>query len=330
MSPVKSARFIEPRREKLARWWRVNRMNIMVATPGVLLALALTWWFLLRGPGRALEHESLVSPETAVRVVLSPPRVQSYVSGLAPTATKYIKGIPKITSMQAGAIRFDWIHKMPLELAFILNQLSPDYLDVRLFVREHPNGEPLEGSGFFHEISAVRWDSDRLASQERGRFQASGQLHIPPAFRDAVRQHWPGYSPSPPPDVDGNHFLEVGINNSNGVVMELYGALSDFVVPWLDVAAQEQLLGMIADLSAFHLALDLVRDDELAASVTVECPNPAGAQPALQLFSDALAAHLSASEGFYLSGGWAVSGSTVTGDFVLSGFEAKLRRALGG
>ena len=140
---------------------RRHRGTVLSALPGVLLAVAATWWFLFRGPAPALRHADYLRPDTAVRVVLCPARVQSYVSGLAPTATRFVHGIPKLSSMQGAPIRFDWIHKLPLEMAFLFDQAFPGHFGVTLFLQEHPTGEPIDelagNSSFLQDLQPILW-----------------------------------------------------------------------------------------------------------------------------------------------------------------------------
>ena len=314
-----------------------HRNTILTTLPGVLVAVVVTWWFLFRGPAPALRHAEYLCPETAVRAVLCPARVQSYVSSLAPMATRFVRGIPKLSSMQGGPIRFDWLHKMPLEMAFLFDQAFPGRFGVTLFLQEHPTGEPLDelvdSSSFLGDLQPIVWSSPRLRREPKGRLLVEGQLTVPTYVQELATRIWPHYQPVETPPIGGNHFLEISINNCNGALLQLQGALVDLFVPWADPQLQETLNASTQNVLEARAFADLAGDDHLVFHVELQCTDPGSAGTlagVCRAAGQALSTYLQSSQGFALEGAVAAERARVVADYHLRGFEPRLRHALGG
>ncbi len=314
-----------------------HRSTLLTALPGVLLAMAATWWFLFRGPAPALCHTQYLRPDTAVRAVLCPARVQSYVSSLAPMATRFVHSIPQLSSMQGGPIHFDWLHKMPLEMAFLFDQALPGRFGVTLFFQEHPTGAPLDelvnGSSFLDNLQPIVWASPTLRRESGGRLLADGQLAVPPAFQEQAARFWPQYQPVEPPPIRGNHFLEISINNCNGALIQLQGALVNLFAPWADAQLQDTMNSAARNVVDALASADLAGNDRLQFHVELRCADPAAAgalAPVCRTAAHALSAYLHSFQGFILEGNVKADGTRIFADYQLSGFEPRLRRALGG
>ena len=321
----------------LSRRLSEHRNTILYALPGVILAVTATWWFLFRGPGLATRHEAYLRPDTAMRAVLCPARVQSYVSSLAPTATRFVHGIPKLSSMQGGPIRFDWLHKMPFEMAFLFDQAMPGRFGVTLFLQENPAGEPLDdlinGSSFLADLRPIVWNSPVMRREAGGTLLVDGQVDIPQETRDLAARMWPQYQPVDAPPIAGNHFLEIGINNGSGALVQLEGALLNLIAPWADDGLQQAMVGACQTVLSAYATGDLSGADRLAFEVRLQCTDPRSAEAlgtVCRSAAQALSAYLSASDRFLLEGTIRTDRATVLGEYTLSGFEGRLRRALGG
>lgn len=321
----------------LAGYLRKHRGTILTALPGVLLAVVATWWFLFSGAGAAVRHAPYLRPETAVRAVLCPARVQSYVSGLAPVATRFVNSIPQLSSMQGGPIHFDWLHKMPLEMAFLFDQASPGRFGVTLFFQEHPTGAPLDqmvnGSSFLGDLQPIYWSSPGLRREPGGRLLVDGQLDIPTQIQQQAAGIWTQYQPVEPPPIRGNHFLEIGINNCNGALLQIQGALFNLFTPWADVPLQETLNAAARNVASAAASADLAGNDCLKFNVELRCADSPSAEAlatVCRTAGQALAAWLQAAHGFQLTGNVEADRTRVRADYQLTGFEPRLKRALGG
>jgi hypothetical protein len=310
---------------------------LVIAVPLVIVVAAGLYYFYFVRPTYGVFHEPLMAQDTAVRVVLKPVLVQSYVSSLAHTATKFIKGIPKVSSMQQFAFNTEWIHKMPFEFSFLFDQRSPEYLGVLLFVREHPTSESfaslVNGSGFFNDLHPIDWEQDRMAREGAGQLVSTGTLPIPVATRNVVSDAFPNYVPFDAPPVTGRHFIEIAVDNSNGALMELHGALSRAVVPWADPTLERNMYQVWPFIEQVQITADLEADDTLVFRADITCADGDAADVIGEVVETAGAAagrYLEGRHDFQVSGRADAVGNKVTAEYTLSGFESKLRRALGG
>lgn len=318
----------------------LDRTRIQAALLVVPLVLALGaglyYYFFVR-PTYGVFHEPWMVQDTAVRAVLKPVLVQSYVSSLAPAGSSLIPGIPKVSSLQRTPFRTEWIHKMPFEFTFLFDQRSPDQMGVLLYVREHPASESFDGlvndSGFFYALHPIRWERTRMARESGGHLLASGVLPIPAETRDAVSRSWPNYAPLDASPVTGRHFIEIAVNNQNGALMEMHGALMRAVTPWADAAMQQAMYAAWPAIESAVLTADLEGDDNLVFQIEIRCLESGSSDAVEEVFTQSVRAireYLESRYGFRLSGFAETEGAFVRGDYALSGFEPLLRRALGG
>ena len=310
---------------------------IAIAIPLVILVAGGLYYFYFVRPVYGVFHESLLVPDTAVRVVLKPVLVQSYVSSLANKATKYIKGVPKVSSLQQFAFNTEWIHKMPFEFSFLFDQRSPEYLGVLLFVREHPASESfadlVNGSGFFRDLYPIDWDQDRMSRERAGQLISSGTLPVPLATQKMVSDAFPNYRSFDAPLVTGDHFIEIAVDNRNGVLMELQGALARAVKPWSTPPLEREMNALWALVHSVQLTADLEGDDNLVFRAEIACSSSDAAENVFMVVQTAAIAvgqYLEDRHGFRLNGDADLRGDNVLATYALSGFESKLRRALGG
>ncbi len=321
----------------LAAYLGRHRNTVLTALPGILLAVVATWWFLFRGPAPALRHTPYLRPDTAVRVVLCPARVQSYVSGLAPMATRLVHSIPQLSSMQGAPIHFDWLHKMPVEMAFLFDQALPGRFGVTLFFQEHPTGEALDqlvnGSSFLADLQPIYWSSPQLRREPGGALLIDGQLDIPPEIQRRTDSIWPQSQPVEPPRIEGSHFLEIGINNCNGALLQLHGALANMVAPWADEQLQEIMRATARTVISASATADLAENDCLRFNVELRCidgPSAEALAIVCRAVGQALGSWLQTVHGFRLEGTANAEQARIMGAYELRGFEARLRHALGG
>lgn len=309
----------------------------IVAVPVLIVAaIGLYYYFFIR-PTYGIFHEAFLARDTAVRAVFKPVLVQSYVSSLAPTGSRLVRGVPRVSSLQQFAFRTEWIHKMPFEFTFLLDQRSPDHLGVLLFVREHPAAEAFDSlvndTGFFTALHPIRWEQRRVSRQGAGQLIAAGTLPIPTTARNAVSQHWPTYQPVQALPVTGRHFIEIAVNNRNGALMELHGALMRAVQVWADAGLEQEIHGLWPVIEEARLTGDLDGADQLRFTVSVLCATAEAARDTADAMSAAaykIDQYLDAQFGFTLNGAVQASGDTVRGEYTLTDFEPRLRRALGG
>ncbi|MGC8847170.1 MAG: hypothetical protein ACP5QY_15120, partial [Candidatus Hydrogenedens sp.] len=72
----------------------------------------LSWIFISPIFSRATAYKPYIQETTTGYIILQPYKIQKYIRKLAPTATRWIKQIPRFTSLQPGPIRLDWFHNL--------------------------------------------------------------------------------------------------------------------------------------------------------------------------------------------------------------------------
>lgn len=294
------------------------------------------YYYFFIAPRYGIYHEDLLAPDTALRVVFKPVLVQKYISSLAPAGSSLIPGIPKVSSMQQMHFRTEWIHKMPFEFSFLLDQRASDQLGVLFFVKEHPASESfselVDDGGFFRATRPIVWDQSRMSRYAVRTLTATGSVLIPRTYQEETAKHHPVYSPLTPPEVKGHHFLEAALNNKNGTLIELLGAFSAPLRPILSTDTEKTLISLSPNIEGAFLKAFLSEADLLLIEVTVECSDSSSAEEVSKAVLAAAydTAAFAKREGFALYWDSDIEDNHVllTGEF--SDFEPKIRRAMGG
>lgn len=317
---------------------RIQLKTVLLVLPAIALMVGGVYYYFFIRPLYGVAHESYLLKDTAIRAVIKPPFVQSYVSSLANPATRFVKGVPKVTSLQNFVFRTEWIHKMPFEFTFLLDQRSPDFLGVQLFIQENPAsesfGDLLNTSGFFYELRPIQWDADRIMRQASMQLLATGTLPIPQRVRDSVSLYFPDYVPFDPPRVRGDHFIEIAIENQNGALMEVHGALERITDLLKDDGLDAVLYQLWPSVQWLYLTGDLIENDRLGFTLEVYCKDANGAEKAFEVAArvkESVHRYVASTLGFVFAGEATRDGqATIKGTYSLTGFEGCLRRALGG
>ncbi len=302
---------------------------------GALSAALITLFVLfLYEPGRE-RHAVAMPDDTAIRVVMEPARVQRYVSSLAPGITRFVSTVPKVTSMQSRAFRVDWVHAMPYEIALLFSAPGNNTMDATLFIN------PLPESSFLSEFNA--WGALR---ELRGvAWSGSGAREVTPAYATAsgtvpVNASWNAGAQKPSihalgtPEIEGGHWLEVAAVNADDVFSHLYAAMDRAWRQPGTEASAAALTRALPYLRRARLTGDLTADDELYFVILLELADPAGraaVDEAMAAVADAMAAGFADRWGWSFGGGFGWTGpAALEGSYHLRGFEARLRRAMGG
>ena len=309
-----------------ARW----ATTAFVVFSGLMAAL-VTYLYATWSPSGRVRHNDFLAPDTAVRAVTQPAKIQGYISGLAPTATRFVSGIPRLSSTQPKGMRIDWVHTLPHEFTLLFDQQAPEALGVALFVSEHPESNDfagvVNGSAFFGDLRFVQWTPPQLLTKDGGVLVARGAISVPVPVQERVATAWPGYVPLEAPPISGKHLVEIAVDNRNGALMEIHGALMRAYRAWGDVQLHEDLMAIWPDILRANVTADLTQDDELTIHVHAECVSQPESVPET---IDALAHDLATLGSLQLDGSthWETH-LTAQGHYRVSGFESRLRRALG-
>jgi hypothetical protein len=115
--------------------------------------------------------------------------------------------------------------------------------------------------------------------------------------------------------------------------MELHGALTRAVTAWASPDLERDMYQLWPMIEKVQITADLEADDTLVFRAEIFC---ASADAAGDIFvvvetaAEAAGGYLEGRHDFQLNGRADPAGDTVTAEYTLSGFEPKLRRALGG
>lgn len=318
---------------------RFQRQSAVWALLIFILCLCFSggaYYYFFVYPQYGIHHEELLAPDTALRVVFKPVLVQKYVSSLAPTGSSLIPGIPKVSSMQTMHFRTEWIHKMPFEISFLLDQRASDQLGVLFFVKEHPSSESfadlLETGGFFPHTRPIRWERNRMSSYGTRTLAAAGTVHIPRTALEQLAQLHPHYAPLKAPAVKGHHFVEAALNNGNGTLIELLGAFHGPLQSVLHEKTKQQLVAVSPLIEDVFMTISLAKADLLQIKVDIHCQDSSDTSAVLESSLNTAydVAGYAKREGFTLYWDSDVEGDRVYLEGELTDFESKVRRALGG
>lgn len=307
-------------------------LPLALVVPGALLGLWLAWRAFL-GNVTELRHEAFITPNSSIRLVLCGAPVQGYVSDLAPQVLKLVPGLPRLSSMAPPTQRLDWLHYLPIEFTFIIDQSAYEQLDVTLFVRENEEGpdfaEVLNDSAFLYGARPVSWESGRIRRTGEGPLVATGEMPLSGATQEAVDEWWPAYAPAALGMVSGAHFLELAADNRNGALFAVHNTLSEYSAEPV-IRALDPLLDVWRLVEELHFTGDLDGDNRFVLQMSVICGNTEA--DAAGVFNNALSAAVDAMNGA-IPESWAttvtasveISGNRLETRLTWTGFEPRLR-----
>jgi hypothetical protein len=314
----------------------MNRNPIYTGLAGAaiaLVAMAVTGYVLFWAtPGR-VSHIAWYPPNTALRVVIQPATIQHYLSGLAPSATRFVRGVPKITSMQPGAFRVDWFHTLPYETALFASMDAPDAISLTLFLNDTPKADDFEGlvngSSFFRDLDVVSWNPSRVERDAKHVLLAHGSIG---ASSSVINVQQAPIETSVP-DRAPAHLVEIDLNNRSGIGTALLDILTRRYGPLINDYTQNTLGALASKILNVAAFADLIEDDHVRGEFTVlfrpDSPADALRDPLEGLLNE-IARALRDEQALFcvFSAAWS-DPSTVRATFELRGFERELRHALG-
>ncbi len=304
----------------------------------VLAAACSTWCYLhFATPGR-VSHDAFLTRQTVLCLMAQPSRVQDYLSGLSPAGSRFVRDIPRLSSMQPGPIRLEWVHQLPYEFTILLDEKGPDAFGVTLFVNDRPERRgfqaALDDSSLLSDLRVVQWDAPRFLRKQPQVLLASGLLLVPGEAVEAAAAIWPEYTPFVSPEPPQKHLLACSADNANGLLFKLHAALLRAYGPWGGNDLHVSLNEAWPSIAVLSLQADLQQDDDLVFDVKATLSSQGTRErvdAAVSALSGRLSEFLGAGRGFTFSGNAQWTGAaTLHGRYHLSGFEARLRRALGG
>ncbi len=137
----------------------------------LILFLGIFWIFITPLFSRATAYAQYTQETTTGYIILQPYKVQKYIRKLAPTATRWIKQVPRFTSLQPGPIRLDWFHNLPREFSLLFDYIPGTGFETHLIIREKRNStafmEELNSSRFLNEFCFIEWRSSQTSNIQK-------------------------------------------------------------------------------------------------------------------------------------------------------------------
>jgi len=284
----------------------------------------------------AVPHEKLATKDTRARVVLKPEK-------LAPFVPKYLPAhavpLPSWLPSNPESIL---AKLLPREIALLEGaEYSKGSVGLTLFVNERRLGpfiaQQLNQSGILRELNMIKWDEKSFVAPERGIVKVNGVLPIPDGLEEKVLETWKHELEGKPIIIEGDHLLELALDNRNGEIMTLIGAgakaaKQDWKMLMENSYAQTGL-AILPNIHAIRLNADVVEVNKAKINLRVEGTQEAGNQLEflVNMFGlPLLKQNLEDSYGIKLDGQpkWDSAQNAFIGEFTLTGFEPLIREQI--
>lgn len=243
---------------------RVVRILLGVSFLFVVVALAALfiadskYQFLLSAP--EVSHESLVRPDTSVRIVARPEEARELIA-----------------SVLGGQAPPEWVlsRVLPHEVAILLTpHLDTGRLEVDLFCNPQRLGPVISKQsvslGLDQAYPFITWNSDRLANRERGVLVQDGYLDMEQNVRDAVQRHWGTMSQLSRPRVEGSHVVEAVADNRDGTLFALLMTLNAKGLLELPIAEEDLAKGLMP-IANVRVMADPQSRETIGLRLVVDC-----------------------------------------------------------
>lgn len=258
---------------------------VLIAVPLILLAALAYAYYNARStyglaPAERISHETIVTPETRLRVVLNRDKLLPYLKGLVPPT-----GVPMPWYVQkfVGDPGQALDEFMPYEVALLG---SADYKEnhylATFFVNERllgPAITTLVRAQLAAQEKAVRADAKSPASQvfrslkfqedyvdnsQRGILRSTIGLPMPAGMQNRVLRTWPVDKSPSAEKIEGGNLLELVIDNKTGELMTIMGTVGKANNQTLDqVFAIPDVEAAIRAIDVFRAAGNFTGEDEL-------------------------------------------------------------------
>jgi len=281
----------------------------------------------------AVSHETLATKDTRARVVVKPDK-------LAPFVFKYIKPedipqLPKLPSSPDALISM----VVPREIALLEGaEYSKGSVGLTLFINERRFGpeivKQLNQQGLQRTLNMIKWDEGMFTMPQRGVVLVNGALPIPDGLEEKVLETWKHDLEGNPVVIDGDHLLELALDNRNGEIMTLIGAGAKAAKQdWkmlMENSYVQTGLAILPNLHVLRLSADVVEVDKAEINLRVEGTQEAGNQLEFlvnMMGLPLLKQYLEDDFGMKLDGQpkWDAGQKAFIGAFTLTGFEPLIR-----
>ena len=211
-----------------------------------------------------------------------------------------------------------------------------------LFINEQRGGPVLPGylnsqARLKQRFPAVTWEEPGFTLQRRGILSVNGFLPLPSELESMVRETWSAEPPAEPLTLLGGHLAEAVIDNRNGEILTLMGALAPVWNMTLEQIRQnpmvEARLELLTGISNVRVAVDFASVDNLLIQIRIEAEPEVGGQLGVMVpfAMPMLAQQLQRRYGLTMQPetSWNAADNTYQVDLSLTGIEVKLKDYFG-
>ncbi|HOK09334.1 MAG TPA: hypothetical protein PLJ10_06695 [Candidatus Hydrogenedens sp.] len=295
---------------------------------GLILSLSLSFYlYVYSSFSKATGYKYFVQDNTVGYVITQPSHIQAYIRKLAPSATRWIKQVPRFTSLQPVPIRLDWFHNLPREASLVFHYIPSMGFETRFIIREKRNSsafiEELHASHFVKELRFIQWKSHQFANIQRDIWLNEGFIYgKPPYAQDVSIQTYTL-------PLQNNHLVEIFWLNTDQnlsiLLDQIYQSfpslLRNYLIDWQTA---------IENIYWIHSTLDLKEDNLCQGVLNIQATNPIKIdeiRQGVQSFNEWLQSQLPSSMKFELTE--ENNFETLTWNIRFYDFEPQLKRALG-
>ncbi len=312
-----------------------------VAVLGVAYARASRQFGLAEAP--AISHETVATGNTVLRVVFKPETISPLLAQLIPAE----QIPPSLAKM--GYAPDKWLpYILPREGAILAApDMANNKLNLTFFVNEKRGGPfivdllnnrtDIKAQNPLNNIPGVTWDGQGATLAERGALELRGSMAIPDTVEPAILKSWKPTPPVEPLRIEGAHTLEAVMDNRNGNILAVYGALMaaqgrDWEVLLKDPNVGAMVSGVLPDILDIRAAADLIDFDTATVNLRVDATAEKG--PGLEFMVKMVWPNVleaAAQQGITVKGEplWDQQKGALLIDLTLSGFRPALERAVG-
>jgi len=229
----------------------------------------------------AVFHETMATTDTRIRLAVDTLRLGKELAPYFPEDV----ALP------------DWL---PWDLPALLPRVLPrevavlggaDFREgaynITLFVNEQRGGPALPTfintqTKFKRSIPGVIWEEPGFTLEDRGKLSAKGHLPLPPDLEATIRETWPADPPAEPLILQGGHLAELVIDNRNGDILTLIGALAPLWNTSFEQLRQNSMvearIELVTGITDVRAALDFASADSLVLQIRAAAEEQAGKQ----------------------------------------------------
>ncbi|NLN92131.1 MAG: hypothetical protein GX130_02330 [Candidatus Hydrogenedens sp.] len=281
-----------------------------------------------------LQHQTVCDPGARLRLIANPLLLVPYLVDYLPEKLD----LP----LNADQIKTLLPHVLPRELAVLIKtDMNTHKAQLTVFANEQRLGrlfaKELNGQNLLAKVKQINWTSDGFELPERGNLFVQGTLAIPEAVEEELFELWPVQSKAAPAAIEGNHHLELVLDNNNGDLLALIAAgVSSGGQDWEAFRKSqeaEMAMGVVQTIQTARLAADLNDPNTATFILRIEADETGG--PGLQFLLSGLALpwvtqYLKNEMDLTLSGDlqWNEAEKAILGSYTLTGLEAVIRQKM--